>query len=185
MRPQGSAEQLESRRRMAVRLLDAGHESSEVAELVEATVRSVQRWRVAADLAAVPQSGRPPKLTDGQTAQVVSWLARSATAFGFATERWTAPRVAELIEARLSVAMHPRYLNRWLTRHGDFTPQIPQRRPAERDEAAVERWRRHEWPRIKKTPRMPARPWRSPTRRVSCCSRWSERRWPRAARRRS
>jgi hypothetical protein len=30
----------------------------------------VQRWRVAADLAAVPQPGRPPKLTGGQATEV-------------------------------------------------------------------------------------------------------------------
>ena len=184
MRPQGSAEQLESRRRLAVRLLEAGDGPSEVAELVDATVRSVQRWRRAADLAAVPQPGRPPKLSDEQSAEVVSWLSRSPTAFGFATERWTAPRVAGLIEARLGVAMHPRYLNRWLLRHGDLTPQIPQRRPAERDDAGVERWRRRVWPRIKKTRRTPGLRWRSATRRGSCCSRWSAPRWRHAGRRR-
>ena len=175
---------MESRRRMAVRLLDAGHEPSEVAELVDATVRSLRRWRLATDLSAVPQPGRPPKLSDGQTAEVVSWLAQSPTAFGFATERWTAPRVAELVDKRLHVVMHPRYLNRWLLRHGDLTPQIPQRRPAERDEAEIEHWRRREWPRIKKTPRTPARPWRSATRRDSCCFRWSARRSRRAGTRR-
>src|SRR6187200_3250181 len=108
MRPQGSAAELESRRRLAVRLLDNGLDPAEVADLVEATVRSVQRWRVAGDLTAVPQSGRPPKLTPRQSAQVLGWLDRRPSAFGFATERWTAPRVADLVARRLGVAMHPR-----------------------------------------------------------------------------
>lgn len=133
-----------------MRLLEGGVDPPEVAAAVDATVRSVQRWRAAADLSAVPAPGRPPKLTRGQTREVVGWLARPPADFGFATDRWTAPRVAAVVARRLGVAMHPRYLNRWLARHGDLTPQVPRLRAAERDEAVVERWRRVAWPRIKR-----------------------------------
>lgn len=47
MRPQGSAEQLEQRRRWAVRLLEEGLDPPEVAQILGATVRSVQRWDAA------------------------------------------------------------------------------------------------------------------------------------------
>ena len=148
---------MESRRRLAVRLLDAGHESSEVAELVDATVRSVQRWRLASDLAAVPQPGRPPKLSGDQAAEVVSWLSRSPTAFGFATERWTAPRVAAVLAERLGVDMNHRYLNDWLRVRG-VTPQVPPRVPRERDEGRIAAWLAHAWPGIKKRRSTAARP---------------------------
>jgi len=150
MRPQGSAAELESRRRLAVRLLDGGLDPPEVADVVEATVRSVQRWRSAKDLEAIPQCGRPPKLTSRQTAQVLAWVDGHATDFGFTTDRWTAPRVAQLLRQRLGVAMNPRYLNRWLARHGGITPQVPARQAAERDEALIARWQRVVWPHIKR-----------------------------------
>ena len=47
------------------------------------------------------------------------------------------------------VAVNRRYLSDWLGRHG-VTPQLPQRVPRERDEAAVAAWVRDRWPAIKK-----------------------------------
>jgi transposase len=74
----------------------------------------------------------------------------SACDFGFVTDRWTAPRVALLIEDRFGVRMHHRYLNDWLWRRGGITPQVPERRPVERDERAIRRWLDERWPAIKK-----------------------------------
>jgi transposase len=34
-----------------------------------------------------------------------------------------------------------------------WSPQKPQRRAIERDEAAIQRWIKTDWPRVKKTPR--------------------------------
>jgi transposase len=61
---------------------------------------------------------------------------RSPCDFGFATERWTAPRVAALIESRFGIRMNHRYVNAWLAQRG-ITPQVPKRRPGERDEQAI------------------------------------------------
>jgi hypothetical protein len=38
---------------------------------------------------------------------VLGWLAKSFVEFGFATELWTAPRVAKLIDEHFAVAYHP------------------------------------------------------------------------------
>ena len=70
-------------------------------------------------------------------------------AFGLPTERWTAPQLAWLMEQRLGVRMHPHYLNDWLPRHG-VTPQTPQKRAAQRDEAVIQDWLERRWPIIKK-----------------------------------
>jgi transposase len=99
------------------------------------------------------RSGRPPKLTEEQAAQVLAWFDHSPVEYGFPTDRWTAPRVAELIRRSFGVLMNHRYLNDWLRRR-NITPQIPARVARERDEALIQRWVTHVWPWIKKKPAM-------------------------------
>jgi transposase len=162
---------LERIRHLGISLLEGGESAADVAESLGVSERSVWRWQRrwrfdgAAGLAAKPGRGRPPKLTDGQAARVLSWIDRSPRDFGFATERWTAPRVADVLWRELRVRMNHRYLNDWLARRG-VTPQVPQRVPRERDEAAVAAWVAGRWPLIKKRSRT-ARPWFSPTRAAS------------------
>ncbi len=101
--------------------------------------------------------GRPPKLSLRQTHRVLSWVERDPQEFGFATPRWTAPRLALVIERDLGVQLHPRYLNAWLRRHG-ISPQIPSRVARERKPEVIAHWVRYTWPRIKKSPRTGCRP---------------------------
>jgi transposase len=148
---------LEYQRFLALARLDDGFEPREVADFLDVSARSVQRWARARDrdgeqtLWARPRTGRPSKLDPAQAARVIAWLEKNPCDLGFATQRWTAKRVAELIERELGVAMNSRYLSDWLRRHG-VTPQIPVRVPQERDDAEVSRWVRTVWPRIKKKP---------------------------------
>src|SRR5438552_10376343 len=124
-------------RLLAVLRLADGWSQQEVAEFLGVSGRSVRRWRKhlrdegVSGLSTKPRCGRPPKLDAMQAGQVRSWLDRSARDFGFATERWTAPRVAALVEERLGVRFNARYVNDWLGRRG-VTPQMPQRQPRER-----------------------------------------------------
>jgi transposase len=142
-------------RRLAVARLADGDEVEDIAASMGVSARSVWRWLArwraggAAALATAMRPGRPPKLTPTQETRVLGWIDRSPTAFGFATERWTAPRVAALLEQSLGVRMNHRYLNRWLARRG-ITPQLPQRVPRERDQARIDAWVSGEWPAIKK-----------------------------------
>ncbi|MBV8780825.1 MAG: transposase [Phycisphaerae bacterium] len=143
------------RRQLAVAMVLEGEEPQQVADVLHVSERSIWRWlnqfreRGDAGLATRPGWGRPPKLSDSQAIEVLGWLAKSPCNFGFVTERWTAPRIAALIEARLGVRMNHRYLNDWLARRG-FTPQVPQRRPRERDESVIRQWIAQRWPLIKK-----------------------------------
>lgn len=168
-----TAEVLERVRLLAMLRLADGWTQQEVAEFLDISTRSVRRWRQRfrrageAGLACPPGRGRPPKLDDEQVGQVLSWLDRRACDFGFATDRWTAPRVTELIERRFGVRLNHRYLNDWLRRHG-ITPQMPQRQPRERDDARVDAWVAHQWPRIKKRSATCTRPSDLPTKAGSC-----------------
>lgn len=153
-----SAQELENRRRLAVARVNEGYSQTDVARFLGVNVRSVRTWVARyrdegePGLAASTAPGQTPRLTPEQGLVVLGWLAKPATEFGFATELWTAPRVAKLIEKQFEVVYHPRYLNEWLTARG-ITPQKPRRVPRERDQAEIDRWAAEELPRIKKRPR--------------------------------
>jgi len=78
------------------------------------------------------------------------WLSESPTEHGFATELWSAQRLAQVIEREMDVTFHPGYLCAWLRQRG-YTPQKPHRVAREYDDEAVARWLGEDWPRLKKT----------------------------------
>jgi transposase len=158
MRPRGSPELLEQRRRRAVDLLEEGWAPCEVARELGVDRRSVRRWRASHEaygtegLAAKPVPGRPSKLTESNRAKLEEILLQGARAAGYPTNLWTCARVAELIRRRFRVRYHPHHVARLLRAMG-FSPQKPERRARERNEDEIQRWVKEEWPRVKKTPR--------------------------------
>jgi transposase len=155
MRRNASPAELEHLRFLAVRRVLEGRSTEEVAEFLEVTPRSVQRWMLAffkhgwEGLIASEVPGRPRKLTTTQEKIVFRWLQDPPTQFGFTTELWTCRRLAQLIEEEWGIRFNPEYLPRWL-RARDFTPQKPQRVPRQRDPDVIAKWLATEWPRIKK-----------------------------------
>ena len=155
MRTEGSSDVLEYRRRLAVRRVLDGYPTEEVADFLGVDPRSVRRWVAGFlehgedALAARPTSGRPPKLNGEQELTVLSWLLDPAVDHGFATECWTAPRVAHLIHQRFGIKFHPRSLNHWLRVRG-FTPQKPCCIAQERKPEVIARWLQFDWPRIQR-----------------------------------
>jgi transposase len=155
MRPAGSAEELERRRERALKLLGQGHAPVEVAKMVGVDRRSVRRWKAAhreggrEAIAAKPVPGRPTKLSDKQRERLQSILIKGAARAGFPTDLWTCPRVAQVIETKFGVEYHVDHVVRLLHAMG-FSPQKPERRALERDEAAIRQWVKQEWPRVKK-----------------------------------
>jgi transposase len=150
-----TVQELEKRRRLAVDRVLAGYSQTAVARFFKVDPRSVRRWMHAyrqggsKALRFLPRPGRPSKLTTEQARIVLGWFRRRPTEFGFATDLWTARRVADLIERFFGVQFHPHYLNAWLTDRG-ITPQKPQRQARERDPERIDRWIREDWPRILK-----------------------------------
>ena len=155
MRSNGTAQELEARRRLAVRRVEDGWSQREVAAFLGVHPVTVAKWVArnraagAGGLAAKPTPGRPRFLTPDQEKTVLGWLADPPSRHGFRTDLWTAKRVAELIRTKFQVEFHPHYLREWLSKR-NYTPQKPARRARQRDPEAIAEWLKKDWPRIKK-----------------------------------
>ena len=77
-------------------------------------------------------------------------LLRGATAHGWRTNLWTTARIAELIRREFAIPYHRDPIGRLLHSLGWSVPK-PERRALEREEEAIARGKREDWPRIKKT----------------------------------
>ena len=157
MRPKGSADSLQYRRRQALELLDEGRSLNEVGRLVGCAPSSVMRWRDARDeggeeaLKVKSASGRPPKLTAKQKRELEKVLLKGPLAAGYRTDLWTTARIAEVIERTFGVTYHRDHIGRLLKQMG-WSHQKPERRALERDQAETDRWLAEDWPRARKTP---------------------------------
>lgn len=101
-------------------------------------------------LAVARRAGRPRRLSDEQVTQVQAALTQGPRAHGFATELWTLARVADVIEKVTEVRYSTTQTWTILRERLGWTRQRPARRAVERDDDAIETWRKQEWPRIKK-----------------------------------
>lgn len=157
MRPYGSPNTLERRRRKAVALLERGVSLAETARRVGAAVSSVWEWREAhrrggpAALASKPVPGRPRKLSVRCAARLWEILLQGALAYGFPNDLWTLKRIARVIRREFGVNYH--HCHVWkILRQAKWSAQVPERRAIQRDEKAIAHWKRYKWPAIKKSP---------------------------------
>jgi transposase len=98
--------------------------------------------------------------------ELICALAQGARTHGWKTDLWTCPRIAELIERRFGVRYHVDHIGR-LMRSLGWSHKKPTRRAKQRDEQAIARWVKSDWPRIKKTPAAKGRTSSSSTRAAS------------------
>jgi len=145
------------RRVRAGRLLLAGKSPPEVARLVGAPRQTVYGWQGVLDAGGIDalrdmsKGGRPPQLGAAELTRLYVILLEGAPAHGFASPLWTLKRVRQLIEREFGVRYSEVHCWRLLGQLG-FSNQKPDRRALERDPAAIEHWRKHTWPALKKTP---------------------------------
>jgi len=157
MRPVGTTQQLEQRRRKAIALLQGGHRVNETARLVGVTSGAISQWRKAyetqgeAFFQAHSPPGRPPGLSPKDKQKLEALLLKGARKNGYCTELWTLQRVAEVIEKHFGISYEPSSVWHILRQMG-WSCQKPEKRARERDEDAVATWRKKDWPRIKKSP---------------------------------
>lgn len=157
MRPVGSAAELERRRRRAIQLLDEGKPPGQIAAYLGCSRSSVYRWwhqaaRGPEGLNAKRHPGPAPGLVDEQLAELAKALRKGPTAHGWTTDLWTSKRVATLIRRRFGVSYTPDHALRLVKKRLGWSFQKPERRARERNEVEIERWKREEFPRIKKRP---------------------------------
>ncbi len=157
MRPIGTAEFLEARRRRAVKLLSAGWLIKDVAEAIGVSRQSVSAWKRLAGkqgaraktLAAKPPHVPQCRLSKTDRTKLVRLLRAGPRKSGCDADLWTTARIVKLVEREFDVTYHSAHLGRLL--HGlGFSCQKPQRRSKEQDLNAMQAWREKEWPRIKK-----------------------------------
>ena len=140
---------------LAARLFEQGIGPSDVARRLQVTVGAASQWRKAwreaglNGLRSKPHPGSRPKLPRGKWPELQSMLLEGPRAHGFATELWTLRRIVELIRRRFGVEYDPSQVSRILHSMG-WSRQRPARHARERDEQAVQAWRKKDWPRIKR-----------------------------------
>lgn len=145
------------RRVRAARLLQAGRTPREVAKLVGAPRQTVYRWRDVLEsegidaLRMMSKGGRPARLGAEELSRLQVALLEGPTAHGFGTPLWTLKRVRLFIERVFGVQYSDVHVWRLLGQLG-FSSQKPERRALERDENAIEHWKKRTWPGLKKKP---------------------------------
>src|SRR4051794_27177113 len=138
MRPIGTAEELERRRRRAVELVKQGESPAQVAYFLGCGRSSVYTWVKldrddAQKLAAKPHSGPKARLTDGQIKELEAALLEGAKAHGWHNDLWSAPRVAEMIRRRFGVEYHAEHVRKIIRRRLDWSSQRPQKKAKQRN----------------------------------------------------
>jgi len=134
-----------------VKLKQAGWRQRVIAGALGVSEVTVSRWLARSRAGGIealldhPSPGRPPGLSAAQRAQVPELLWHGPEAYGFRGRVWTCARVAKVIEQEFGVAYHKGHVAR-LLKELHWTPQTPIRRATQRDEVAIEHWRRVAWP---------------------------------------
>ena len=143
MRPIGTAEELERRRRRAVQLVNQGEHPEDVARFLGCGRSSVYTWlklhrEAPEELAAKPHSGRTPGLNANQLQQLKELLLEGAKAHGWRTQLWTAARVAEVIRRHFGISYHPEHVRKIVKFRLHWSSQKPQKKARERDPIAID-----------------------------------------------
>lgn len=120
----------------------------------ETVSRWIARARAAGPetLLARPAPGHPPRLSPEQKRLIPEFLWHGPEAYGFRGAVWTCARISRVIEEELGVRYHKDHVGR-LLKELHWTPQAPIKRAIQRDEQAIEHWRKKTWPQLQRQAR--------------------------------
>ena len=148
-------------RLQAVTMFEQRAPTAKVAAELRVTEQSVRRWRKAwlaggpPGLASKGQAAQC-RLDGQQLTQLETALEAGPLAAGYDDQRWTLARIRDLVAGRFRV----RYTipGIWyLLRRLGWTCQLGARRALERDDGAIEVWKKETWAQAKR-PRRPSAP---------------------------
>jgi transposase len=145
----------EERRKLAWKLKQAGWKQKDIAVALGVTEGAISQWMKSRrekgeeGLKAHPAKGATPRLTTEQQAQIPGVLEKGATAYGFDGDAWTSRRVAVAFKREFGVSYHPDHCG-YLVRKMRLSLQKPAVQATQRNESAIERWKNHRWPDLKK-----------------------------------
>jgi putative transposase len=152
----------------AAELIEAGASDPEIARRFRVSRMPANRWRRALAaggreaLASKGAGGAKCKLSAAQLAELDAVLEAGPAAWGYADQCWTLARIADLVWQRFGAEYTLAWMDVLLHRIG-WSVQVPARRAAERDEAAIAAWREETWPVVKGRRRTWAPGWSSKT----------------------
>ena len=150
-----SRDALEHYRFQAVDLRKKGWKINKIAEAFGVERESVSRWISKAgkygknSLKSTKAKGKKPKLTEEEQKRIIFLMIKPATEYGFENPLWTCKKIQRLMKdytgKSLSISNVWEFGKRW-----NLSPQIPNRKAKERNESAIKRWVKEEWPKIEK-----------------------------------
>jgi transposase len=156
----------------AAEMIEAGASDQEIAKRFRVSRMSANRWRRALAaggrdaLATKGAGGAKCKLSQAQLGELEAALDAGPAAWGWDEDQcWTLARISDLVRRQFRVGYTLAGMDLLLHRIG-WSVQVPARRAAERDEAAVAAWREQTWPVIKGRPDGRAPGWSSKTSRA-------------------
>lgn len=142
----------------AIALFAQGLNNSEIGRRLKVCNQTVSRWRKQVHahgeraLEKAGRAGRRPQLSAQDLQRLVERLQQGPERLGYETPLWTCARVAHLIQQEFNVTYHAGHV--WtILRQLNWSPQRPVGKAVERNETAIQQWKRERWPAIKKKPK--------------------------------
>ncbi len=145
----------EGRRLRAFELKQEGWKQQEIADALGVSKGAVSQWMKRAREEGVeglrhkPPPGATPRLSEQECTELAELLTQGAEAHGFRGNVWTCERVARVIRKEFGVSYHPAHVSR-LLKKSRLSLQKPERRANQRNEEAIENWKKRRWPQLKK-----------------------------------
>jgi transposase len=149
-----SRETLENYRFQALKLRKKGWKVNKIAEAFDLNVKSVSRWFVKVrkfgekSLKSTKAKGNPPKFSEKEVLQIISWLKEDARNFGFPTPLWNCKQIQIIVKRKFEKYISIPSL--WeLLKKLKLSPQKPRKQAKEKNEKLADKWLEEEWPKIK------------------------------------